>query len=84
MGVRFGPQQCGLFFRYDILIDDEVSMPSKNASPQCNHPCIRKAYYLGLPGEGYVCVACYEYREQEEWEDFVSRSEPGGSGAMCH
>ena len=59
-------------------------MPSKNASPQCNHPCIRKAYYLGLPGEGYVCVSCYEYREQEEWEDFVNRSEPGGSGTMCH
>lgn len=26
----------------------------------CRHPLVRKAYYLGLPGEGYVCVACGE------------------------
>ena len=24
----------------------------------CPHAYIRKAYYLGLPGEDYVCVTC--------------------------
>ena len=26
----------------------------------CRHASVRKAYYLGLPGEGYVCLACGE------------------------
>jgi hypothetical protein len=26
----------------------------------CSHTSVRKAYYLGLPGEGYVCLACGE------------------------
>lgn len=34
----------------------------RKTKPACHHPLVRKAYYLGLPGEGYVCVACGEAR----------------------
>ena len=37
-------------------------MPAKHSAPQsaqqCHHPLVRKAYYLGLPGEGYVYTRC--------------------------
>lgn len=33
----------------------------------CRHPLVRKAYYLGLPGEGYVCVACGERGDTPDW-----------------
>lgn len=42
----------------------------------CPHSYIRKAYYLGLPGEDYVCVACGESRPEAGWPNFWERSEP--------
>ena len=31
---------------------------ASESAPPCHHPLVRKAYYLGLPGEGYVCACC--------------------------
>lgn len=42
----------------------------------CPHAYIRKANYLGLPGEDYVCVTCGESRPEADWPDFWKRSEP--------
>lgn len=58
-------------------------MKINNGKPHSANPCphkyIRKAYYLGLPGEDYVCVACGESRPESEWPNFLRRNEPNSS-----
>lgn len=45
-------------------------------SKKCDHPYIRKGYYLGLNPEEYVCVYCGEHRMPEQWDDFERRRMP--------
>lgn len=42
----------------------------------CEHPYIRKGYYLGLEPDVYVCMRCGEQREPERWDDFARRRMP--------
>lgn len=56
--------------------------PDEPISNDCPHSYIRKAYYLGLPGEDYVCVACGESRPEAGWPDFSERSEPKTSSDL--
>jgi hypothetical protein len=42
----------------------------------CQHPYIRKGYYLGLPKDIYVCMSCGEQRSAQSWEDFELRRAP--------
>jgi len=49
-------------------------MSKKRAATQkrlrvCDHQLVRKAYYLGLPGDGYVCVSCGESGDTPDWPD---------------
>lgn len=46
---------------------------------RCNHPYIRKGYYLGLDPDVYVCMGCGEQRKPQQWEDFERRrKQPAG------
>ena len=47
-----------------------------HAVHKCDHPYIRKGYYLGLDSEEYVCICCGEQRKPEQWDDFESRRTP--------
>nr|WP_314582070.1 hypothetical protein [uncultured Pseudomonas sp.] len=47
------------------------AMKKKQPQP-CRHPAIRKAYYLGLPGEGYACVVCGKAMPHPLAEDTAS------------
>lgn len=58
------------------LLSEVLDKVSKKKSPACSHPYIRKGYYLGLPGDDYVCVSCGEQRPAEQWEDFELRRTP--------
>lgn len=48
----------------------------EHALGKCNHPYIRKGYYLGLSPDVYVCMWCGELRKPEQWKDFESRRTP--------
>ncbi|MBF8779325.1 hypothetical protein IV505_06195 [Pseudomonas fulva] len=48
----------------------------RQCSRSCSHFYIRKAYYLGLPSDGYLCVACGQLRAQGQWPAFDRRSDP--------
>jgi hypothetical protein len=49
---------------------------TKKKPTDCSHPFIRKGYYLGLPGDDFVCMRCGEQRPAERWEDFEWRRTP--------
>jgi hypothetical protein len=40
----------------------------------CPHKYIRKAYYLGLPGEDYVCVACVKAAQNRNGLTFCAET----------
>lgn len=42
----------------------------------CPHVYIRKAYYLGMEGDDYVCVVCGFHQPKEAWTNFRHRSDP--------
>lgn len=64
----------GFFTVYSMVMNksDEVA----RAVHKCDHPYIRKGYYLGLDPEEYVCMCCEEQLKPEQWEDFASRLTP--------
>lgn len=47
-------------------MNKKKAMASKRLNT-CEHLLVRKAYYLGLPGDGYVCVACGESGSTPDW-----------------
>lgn len=49
---------------------------NQKKSADCPHSYIRKGYYLGLPGDVYVCMKCGEQRPAAQWEEFELRQTP--------
>jgi hypothetical protein len=58
------------------MMNDSYEVKGGHPSSQCNHPYIRKGYYLGESPDAYVCMRCGEQRMPEHWEAFERRRMP--------
>ncbi|WP_164485568.1 hypothetical protein [Pseudomonas sp. R5-89-07] len=71
------PVLCAGFFSWQLyMANQRVRTGRYSWLDTCDHPYIRKGYYLGLDPEVYVCVRCGEQRRPERWDDFARRRMP--------